>query len=301
MRKVEDRYDVSVVIPTYNRREILSYTLLSLSKQEMDKDKFEVVIIDDGSTDDTRDMVKTFETQLHVTYRFLKDSGHTPSTARNQGILHSEGRICLLLDSGVIMKSDCVSEHIDFYKKRPSGATAIGYVYGFFAPVEVEEEMVRLIVTDDPAESFRRMQVDDMFLDVRDQHYPEYNDQLEDLPAPWFYYWSCHISAIRKDLIDVGLFDENYNGKWGVEDNDLGYRLQLKGIRTYLLRSAQTIHYPHYRSWLDMREQGTKNCLYFHNKFQTLETKLFLDYYMHPDFLDINKMIINQQLVEKVG
>jgi glycosyltransferase involved in cell wall biosynthesis len=300
MKKHTDRYEVSVVIPTFNRREILSYTLLSLTKQEIDKDRFEVVIIDDGSTDDTREMVETFESRLNLKYHFLKDSGHTPSTARNRGILLSEGRIILLIDSGVILKSDCIREHVNFYEENPSGATVIGYVYGFFAPVEVEEEMLKLIITDDPAESFRRLSGDDMFLDIRDKHYPTYNDQLQDIPAPWFYYWSCHISASRKDLIEVGLFDENYNGRWGVEDNDLGYRLQQKGIRTYLLRSAQTIHYPHYRSKADMIEQGTKNCIYFHNKFPTRETKLFLEFYMHPDFLDINKMVLEQRTAEKV-
>lgn len=298
MLKSQDRYEVSVIIPTFNRREILSYTLSSLAKQNIDKDRFEVVLIDDGSTDGTREMIGTFEDQLHLQYYFLEDSGHTPSTARNKGILLSKGRIVVLIDSGVILKSDCIQEHINFYEDRPSGATVIGYVYGFFAPIEVEEEMIKQIIPYDPVESFRRLSADDIFLDIRDKHYPTYNDQLQDIPAPWFYYWSCHISANRSDLMDVGMFDENYNGRWGVEDNDLGYRLQQKGIKTYLLRNAQTIHYPHYRSQSDMVEQGTKNCRYFHDKFQTAETALFLQYYMHPDFLDINKMLLERRMSE---
>jgi glycosyltransferase involved in cell wall biosynthesis len=299
MIQCKNRYEVSVVIPTFNRREILSYTLLSLVKQDIDKDSFEVVIIDDGSTDGTGEMVETFQDRLNLSYHFLKDSGHTPATARNHGILNAEGRIIMLIDSGIILKSDCVSAHIDFYEKRPSGATVIGYVYGIFAPFDVEKKMLKLIDIDDQAESFRRFSNDKTFMDYRDKHYPIYKDQLEDLPAPWFYYWSCHISANRRDLIDVGLFDENYNGRWGVEDNDLGFRLHQRGIRTYLLRNAQAIHYPHYRNWEDMTEQGTKNCIYFHNKFQTPETELFLRYYMHPDFLDINEMALNKQIVDK--
>ena len=300
MQKNHDRYEISVIIPTYNRREILHYTLLSLTQQDIGKERFEVVLIDDGSTDGTREMIATYESLLNIKYHFLTDSGHTPSTARNKGILLSEGRICLLIDSGVMLKDNCISEHLRFYETRPSHATAIGYVYGFFAPIEVEEEMIKVLVTDDPAESFRRMAEDEMFQDIRDQHYPKYNDQLQDLPAPWFYYWSCHISAQRSDLIAVGMFDESYNGRWGVEDNDLGFRLQAFGVKTYLLRSAQTIHYPHYRSYDDMREQGTKNCAYFHSKFPTPETKLFLDYYMHPGFLDINQLALEMHLT-KVG
>jgi glycosyltransferase involved in cell wall biosynthesis len=299
MLQSKNRYEVSVVIPTYNRREILSYTLLSLIKQDTDKDRFEVVVVDDGSTDGTREMVATYQDRLNLSYYFLKDSEHAPATARNHGILNAEGRIVLFVDSGVILKSDCVSAHIDFYEKRPSGATAVGYVYGIFAPVDVEEKMLKLIVTDDPTECFRRLSNDKIFMDYRDRHYPIYNDQLQDLPAPWFYYWGCHISANRQDLVDVGLFDENYNGNWGVEDNDLGFRLQQRGIRTYLLRNAQAIHYPHYRNWENMTKQGTKNCIYFHNKFPTLETELFLRYYMHPDFMDINEMALNRQLLEK--
>lgn len=301
MQKSNYRYDVSVIIPTYNRREILSYTLFSLARQDIGRHRYEVVVIDDGSTDGTLEMVKSYEGQLNITYHFLQDSGHTPSTARNKGIVLSEGRISLFIDAGVILKEDCISQHIRFYEEKPSNATVIGYVYGMFARPEIEEIMMREIITDDPAESFRRLTVDEMFLDMRDRHYPTHNDQLQDLPAPWFYYWSCHISANRQDLVAVGMFDEHYNGRWGVEDNDLGFRLQQKGIKTYLVRSAQTIHYPHYRSFDDMREQGTKNCLYFHNKFQTPETKLFLDYYMHPDFIDINKMALEMSMTEKVG
>lgn len=300
MQNEKDQYCVSVIIPTYNRREILNYTLISLAKQDFDKDKFEVIVIDDGSNDGTDELVRSYEGKMNLVYHFLKDRGHTPATARNKGILLSKGKVCLFIDSGVSLNTNCIREHVKFYEERPTHATVIGYVYGFFAPEDVEEKMKELFIPDDPYESCRLLSENDIFRDVRDRHYFLYNDRLEDLPAPWFYYWSCHISANREDLLRVGMFDESYNGRWGVEDNDLGFRLQQEGIKIYLLRSAETIHYPHYRNRASMLEDGTNNCIYFHNKFQTLETKLFLDYYMHPDFIDINRMSMEMQVANKI-
>src|SRR5690349_6227106 len=130
LRNVKNKYEVSVIIPTYNRGKLLCYTLDSLLKQNISKNDFEVIIGDDGSSDDTRLLVKKYESQLNIKYAFQDDLGYRPASARNKAIRLAEGKVCLLIDSSVILDPNCISEHMQFHRKNESAA-AIGYVFGF--------------------------------------------------------------------------------------------------------------------------------------------------------------------------
>ena len=61
-----NKFLIPVIIPTYNRCQLLEYTLDSLANQSIDKSDFEVVIVDDGSSDDSFKMVKTFEDRINL-------------------------------------------------------------------------------------------------------------------------------------------------------------------------------------------------------------------------------------------
>jgi GT2 family glycosyltransferase len=150
----------------------------------------------------------------------------------------------------------------------------------------------KLVVHTDPANSIKRLSKYQVFHDVREDHYARYDDRIDSLPAPWYYFWTCHLSIARRDLIKVGFFDENYDGRWGVEDNDLGFRLHQAGVSICLLRTALSIHYPHGKNKVERQLEGYQNCIYFHNKFKTLETRLFLDHYrdLGTSLADINAM-----------
>jgi glycosyltransferase involved in cell wall biosynthesis len=99
--KNQNDLTVSVIIPTYNRSQLLSYTLDSLVQQDLPKDRFEVVVGDDGSSDDTRQVVGKYEALMNVKYAFQEDKGYRPGSARNKAISISEGDICLFIDSSV--------------------------------------------------------------------------------------------------------------------------------------------------------------------------------------------------------
>jgi glycosyltransferase involved in cell wall biosynthesis len=299
MQHPKNKYDVSVIIPTYNRSQLLSYTLDSLLEQNIGKSRFEVVIGDDGSTDDTREMIKKYEGQMNVKYVFQEDRGYRPASARNNAIRVSSGRICLFIDSSVILDTNCIAEHIRFHAGHEARVSAIGYVYGFDHNQESEELLKELVIPSAPHLSIDRLAKYDVFHDVREDHYVKYKDKIEHLPAPWYYFWTCHLSIASRDLANVGLFDESYDGRWGVEDNDLGFRLHQSGVKICLLREAMSIHYPHGKNKEERRQEGYENCLYFHDKFKTLETKLFLDHYRDTgasSLADINEMSVQNVL-----
>jgi glycosyltransferase involved in cell wall biosynthesis len=299
MESKVNKYPVSVVVPTYNRCKLLDYTLNSLFLQTMPKSDFDVVIADDGSTDETLEVVNKWREKLNVKYVYQEDKGYRPGSARNAGILACEGDVCVMIDSGVILNVNCLEEHVNFYSSKPPNMAAIGYVYGFDQGDGLLLLLKHLLIPENAQESIRLLSKEKLFYDVRDLHYRTYQDQIHDLPAPWYYFWTCHVSARREFLIEVGLFDDKYDGRWGCEDNDLGYRLSQMG-EIHLLRTAESIHLPHPGDWQAKLEEGYHNCVYFHNKFPTPETKLFLDFYRNPLFADINALRMKMKLSEAV-
>jgi glycosyltransferase involved in cell wall biosynthesis len=296
MKNAKSIYDVSVIIPTYNRSQLLSYTLDSLMKQSIGKHKFEIIVADDGSTDDTRQMLLRYQMLMNIKYVYQEDRGYRPASARNKAILLAEGKICLFIDASVIVDANCLAEHIRFHSRSASPVSAIGYVYGFDNSKESENLLIKLVNPSDPDISFKRLSEYQIFRDVREEHYIKYNDRIENLRTPWFYFWTCHLSAATADLKRVGLFDESYDGKWGIEDVDLGLRLHQNGVQISLLRTAQAIHYPHGKDKIERDKEGYQNSIYFHNKFNTIETKLYLENYGR--LVDINE--ICQNMVSEV-
>lgn len=288
-------YDVSVIIPTYNRSKLLSLTINSLVNQGIEKDKFEVIVCDDGSSDDTAQMLENYRDQLNIKYVFQEDKGYRPASARNRGIRLSEAKICLFIDSSVILDPDCLAEHISYYANKGLEHAAIGYVYGFDHDEMSDELLRRLIDSDNIPDSIHRLQLNETYLDAREISYNKYHDNISNLPAPWFYFWTCHLSVGTEQLKKAGLFDENYDGRWGVEDNDLGFRLHQNSIKISLLRKAKSIHYPHDKNKLERIAEGLDNRKYFHQKFGSNETKLFLECFKpgSTEYIDINDTLLN--------
>jgi glycosyltransferase involved in cell wall biosynthesis len=280
MKHFKEKYDVSVIIPTYNRSELLGYTLNALASQSASKDYFEVIIGDDGSDDDTYQVMEKFQGLLNLKYVYQSDIGYRPGSARNKAIEKAEGYICLFIDCGIILHSTCIAEHILFHSNKNVLRSAVGYVYGYDHDKTSESEIKTLIDLKNPDLSIEKLSAFEEYSDIREKQYRKYNDIIENLPAPWFYFWTCHVSAITSVIKKIGLFDENYDGRWGVEDIDLGFRLNQNGNKIYLLRSAKAIHYPHGKNKKERKLEGYENLKYFHHKFNTFETKVFYERYL---------------------
>ena len=77
--------DLSVVIPTHNRKEILRRSLKALLDQTLPHESYEIVIVDDGSTDETENMVRRMVPTSPVRIRYYYQSNKGPAAARNLG------------------------------------------------------------------------------------------------------------------------------------------------------------------------------------------------------------------------
>jgi glycosyltransferase involved in cell wall biosynthesis len=91
-------FKISVIIPTYNRKKSLEMVLDSLEKQTLPQDQFEVIVVDDGSTDDTNS-IKNLHTPFSLKY--LRNNNQGAAFARNHGANIAQGKILLFLDDDI--------------------------------------------------------------------------------------------------------------------------------------------------------------------------------------------------------
>ena len=92
-----DKLTLSVIIPTYNRKDILRESLTSLFNQTLSSEKYEIIVIDDGSIDETGDMVKELIPKSPVILKYFRQENKGPASARNLGILNAQGKIILFI------------------------------------------------------------------------------------------------------------------------------------------------------------------------------------------------------------
>jgi glycosyltransferase involved in cell wall biosynthesis len=107
----------SVLICTYNRADLLKQTLESLCHQTLDKSLFEVVIVDDGSQDSTREIALSFESRLPLNYSYQRNSG--VASARNHALFLSKGDIVFFLDDDDIAAPSLLEEHVRTHQLYP--------------------------------------------------------------------------------------------------------------------------------------------------------------------------------------
>lgn len=268
----------SVIIPTYNRSRLLAMTLESLAAQDLPAERFEVIVVDDGSSDDTAAVVDRYRDRLRLSYHFQPDEGYRGALARNVGIQHATGQVCIFMDDGVLLHSGAVAAHLDAHlKAQEEGATAavIGLVYGFSLGEEGAEEIAAAADGVDADTAIARLHQQGKWLDFREEFYAKYGDDFADLPAPWPVYWTCNVSAWTEQVRKVGGFDEALQS-WGGEDIDLGYRLHRDGARIFLERGASSLHYPHEKSKGSNMWSSYLNYRVLAEKYRTPITQLLL-------------------------
>jgi glycosyltransferase involved in cell wall biosynthesis len=117
-----DSFDVTVVMPTYNRVDVLKESLRGYEAQDFHPGRFEVVVIDDGSTDSTPDFLRDYRPR-HYSMRAIRQEkgqgGGGPAAARNRGIDEAQGRLVLFTGDDIIPTSNLVRGHWETHSSSP--------------------------------------------------------------------------------------------------------------------------------------------------------------------------------------
>jgi glycosyltransferase involved in cell wall biosynthesis len=107
-----NNFTITAIIPTYNRVEFLPRSIESILNQSHKVDQ--IIVVDDGSTDNTKDIVSRY----NVEYLYQDNSG--VSSARNLGIKHSKSDYIAFLDSDDEWHKDKIKKQVEFHNQNPN-------------------------------------------------------------------------------------------------------------------------------------------------------------------------------------
>lgn len=124
---------VSVIIPTYNRGRFISRAIMSVLSQTY-KD-FEIIVVDDGSTDDTKKQVKKFGNQVRYIYQVNKG----PSSARNKGISKANGKYIAFCDSDDQFLPDKLEKQMKYIRKNPE----CRFLYSWYYDIDAQGKVAK--------------------------------------------------------------------------------------------------------------------------------------------------------------
>lgn len=222
----------SVVIPTYNRSEILSQCLHALFTQDFDKSEYEIVVVDDGSQDATLEVLKKFQKKSPSvrgpTLKFFHQKNCGQGVARNRGIAEALGEIILLLGDDIIATPQLLKEHGRVHERHPEeNAAVLGFIT--WHP--------KLAVTP----LMRFMEQGGAILGRFGGHQFAFDLLKGKSIADYRFFYTSNIS-LKRSLLLKFKFDPWFSG-YGWEDIELGYRLTRKaGLTLYYESEAMAYH-----------------------------------------------------------
>jgi glycosyltransferase involved in cell wall biosynthesis len=278
MPEFPDTPQASVVIPTYNRSDKLSRTLETMTEQDVDPSTFEVIIADDGSSDDTAEVARSFAGRLRLKYYFQQDEGFRAGAARNGGARLAAAPVLIFLDSGTLAGPGLVSGHLAVHAASAERRAVIGYCYGYDAFRE-ELWVPDSFDTLRPAEIVRQNHANAEFADIREIDYLRFGSDPMKWPLPWLFFFTMNCSVPVEDFWAAGGFDEMFCS-WGVEDIELGYRLYHNGSTIVLSRDAWTIEVPAERPVKKLLYSLMRNGRLFLDKSREPYIELLTDAYL---------------------
>jgi len=219
--------DVSVMLVCWNNKDYLEPCLISLYEKKLNF-YFDVVVVDNGSTDGSQEMLTEKFPQVLL---IQNDRNVGLSSASNQGIEATTGRYILLLNNDTLVNQDSLEALVAFMDEHPDAGAAGGKLlnpdgtlqagYGIF-PNLTHEFLI--------ASGLGRMIW---------SNYPDHHTSKDILSVGWLS--SACLMLRRSALEKVGMLDEEFF-IYG-DEVDLQYRLKLSGWQVYYLPQASTIHF----------------------------------------------------------
>ncbi|MCJ8275692.1 MAG: glycosyltransferase [Bdellovibrionales bacterium] len=223
----------SVVIPTYNNQNHLRVTLKHLYKQNVGTDAFEIIVVDDGGTDQTQELVMKQLSELTEPINFkyvffprprkrvMGDSQYRAGISRNLGVKNAVGETLCFLDSDIVTPADYlekVEKALETWDalqaKRVNLSEYASHLDCEYEKVDWKKDMI-------PDEAYW----EDFINNTKDWHSMAYN---------WKYVCT-HSFSMKRDLFwRLGGLKKNFIF-YGFEDTDLGYRITNRGLKLHLL------------------------------------------------------------------
>jgi glycosyltransferase involved in cell wall biosynthesis len=277
---------LSVIVPTYNRLAKLQKTLEGFCAQTLPRVEFEVIVVDDGSTDGTREFMEKFSApeNFKLSYFFLEHGG--VGRVRNFGIEKAAGAIILFCGDDTCPDRNLLQIHNERHKKE-KGVAVLG--------LAIWDESEK--VTD--------------FMHYLAPAGPQfhYNTIKNKNSAGFEHFYTCNISLSR-EWLETEKFDERFDCAF--DDIELGLRLEKKGLRVVFESQAVVFHAHYYDEenfGLRMERVGRAAVLFF-DKYKN-ERKIlwkikwkYAPFCFFPGvkiFLKLSQILAKSKLLKKIN
>jgi GT2 family glycosyltransferase len=216
---------ISVLICTYERRATLLECLDAFTKQSLAPDRYEIVVVDDGSKDGSARAVREFAASAAARgaapIRLLERASNGGlSSARSAAVAAARGELVLLVNDDTIAFPDLLERHLAAHARRAP------------RPVSV------LGTFEQPAEQLRTALMRAL---ERSHLVFGYAGMRSDVDHDWMKFWGCNVSAPRREVLSAGSFDALFR-RYGCEDTDLGARLHERGLPVLFEPTARAWH-----------------------------------------------------------
>lgn len=257
----------SVIIPVYNQYDSLCKVLNGFKAQDVCMDKYEIIIVDDGSNDFLADetclsLQKKYDLNIVIIHQ--TNSGR--AAARNTGIFHCQSDYVVFCDGDRIPHRKFISEHLKY--RIGYNDVIIGNSYDYFGS---QSELLKINFNWAYIQKMSRLP---MYYQKLNQFSKEHSNN----EYIWLSFLVGNSSANRDLLKSVGCFDETIK-EWGFEHFELGYRLYKAGANFITNQSAKSFHIPHKREKFFYNTQLLKSIEFICSKHLELDASFLKDFF----------------------
>ncbi len=209
--------DISIIIPTYNRKIFLANCLKSLFNQTYPKEKYEIIIVDDGSNDGTKEFITGLQSKYNaynLNYFYQRNKGWASS--RNLGIKKTKGKIIVFIDTDCIANKNWLESILMSFGKAPKRVGGIG------GPTVVKFYKQNIIAQIDQA--------------ILNHFINKFKKDKEALFLP-----TCNLSIKKEIFAKIGNFDTDFDKEAG-EDSEFCWRIIKNGYKLIYEPRMQVEH-----------------------------------------------------------
>ena len=240
MGLLDDRFGsglwVSVVIATYNRPDLLRRLLEQLDTQTIDAKHYEVIAVDDGSKEDTREKLRTPELVTRYSLRIERQENAGAAVARQRGVDLASGQDIVVVDDDMQVKADFLEKHL--VQHTDDNTVVLGRLRpdAKLADMPLFERFYARVLAQ-KAEAFAAGKAEVRGHDV----------------------YTGNVSFPRKLFLEAGGFDAQFRA---LEDEELGIRLEKAGARFAFANEAESVHGSDWTSMKKWMERAYRDGVY---------------------------------------
>lgn len=234
--------EITVIIPVHNVAANLLYTLEALARQSLPCTLFEVVVVDNGSQDSLLEKLRAGAWPFLLRYYFQRRKGRQSGKCRNIAIANARGKLVVMLDADCLCSRRFLEHHLRLHRQQEAR-----YVIGDVRLLDEQRQLDhRIKITPDvlqrswlPGQTtfkgWLRISLHHWL-----QHWAHGGSSALRL---WLSGGNCSVKCHH--LREAGGYDESFDGFYGDEDADLGYRLEKVGVKPCFSHQAMVYHQWH--------------------------------------------------------